>query len=483
MISTPSNPESSSSCSIQVSYYPEYSAISSSLAKDTRLKHQRVILKHFGYRYCQTKERQQACQQAQQLVRLSPRPITICRELIQFLQQQSIVLPGYRFLQETISDVLLNEQTRLNRILQQNLAPADLKKLQQLLADTPGLYEITQLKQEPRNFKEGEIKRELKRGQQLQPLYQRAKVIIPCLDISRESVKYYASLVGYYSVYKLNRMETWQVYVYLLCFAYHRTQRLYDNLINSFLYHVRQFKEEARAESKQRLLDAYQAADQDREKAGLVLKLFTSDKIPANTPFQQVQDSAFAILERDKLSEVADQISDPHYLDEKVFQWEYIEQIATRFKRQLRPVLQAIQLVSPQKNDPLLEAIDFLVTAFQQKRPLSQYSPDRLPVTLIPKKMVRYLYEKPIDKTESPILQVNRYEFWLYQQMRETLESGDLYCRDSVRFRSVEDELVDDLLWQHKDTLIHEAGLSYWKNRWQSIWLNWNSSLNSVLPK
>ncbi len=157
---------------------------------------------------------------------------------------------------------------------------------------------------------------------------------------------------------------------------------------------------------------------------------------------------------------VADQISDPHYLDEKVFQWEYIEQIATRFKRQLRPVLQAIQLVSPQKNDPLLEAIDFLVTAFQQKRPLSQYSPDRLPVTLIPKKMVRYLYEKPIDKTESPILQVNRYEFWLYQQMREMLESGDFYCRDSVRFRSVEDELVDDLLWQHKDTLIREAELS-----------------------
>ena len=445
---------------IQTSYYPGHPAVNSLLAKDTRLKHQRLILKHFSYRYCHTKERQQVYQQTQQLIRFSARPITVCRDLILFLQQQQIVLPAYRFLQETISEVLLNEQHRLNQILKENLTPSDLEDLQKLLADTPGLYEITQLKQEPRNFREGEIKRELKRGQQLQPLYQRATVLIPYLDISRESVKYYASLVGYYSVYKLNRMDTWQVYVYLLCFAYHRTQRLYDNLIHSFLYHVRQFQEEARTEAKTGLLEAYQAADQDREKVGQVLKLFTGDTIAADMPFQQVQNAAFAILERDKLSDIADQISDPNHLDEKSFRWEYIEKIAIRFKRQLRPVLQAIAFSSPQKNDPLMEAIDFLVAAFQQKRPLSQYPCDSLPVALIPKRIERYLYEKPKDKTERPVLQVNRYEFWLYQQIRAVLESGDLYCRDSIRFRSVEDELVDDQLWQDKETLIREAGLS-----------------------
>ena len=445
---------------IQASYYPGHPAVNSLLAKDTRLKHQRLILKHFGYRYCHTKERQQVYRQTQQLVRFSARPITVCRDLILFLQQQQIVLPAYRFLQETISDVLLNEQNRLSQILRDNLTTSDLENLQKLLADTPGLYEITQLKQEPRNFREGEIKRELKRGQQLQSLYQRATVLIPCLNISREGVKYYASLVGYYSVYKLNRMDTWQVYVYLLCFAYHRTQRLYDNLIHSFLYHVRQFQEEARTEAKTGLLDAYQATNQDREKAGQVLKLFAGDTIAADTPFQQVRNAAFAILERDKLLEVADQISDPSHLDEKTFRWAYIEKISTRFKRQLRPVLQAIAFSSPQKNDPLLEAIDFLATAFQQKRPLSQHPRDSLPVELIPKRIARYLYKKAEDKTESPVLQVNRYEFWLYQQMRVVLESGDLYCRDSVRFRSVEDELVDDQLWQNKETLIREAGLS-----------------------
>ncbi len=243
---------------IQACYYPEHPAVDSIITKATRLKHQQLILNVFGHRYCQTAERQQLHQQAQQLAKLSSRPITICRELIHFLQRQHIVLPSYRFLQETISAVLNNEQNRLTNILQQHLAANDIEAFQQLLADTPGLHEITQLKQAPRNFREGEIKRELWRGQQLHPFYRCAKTLIPHLGISRGNVKYYASLVGYYSVYKLNRMDTWQVYVYLLCFAYHRTQRLHDNLINSFLYHVRQFWEEARTEGRENLLAAYQ---------------------------------------------------------------------------------------------------------------------------------------------------------------------------------------------------------------------------------
>ena len=36
----------------------------------------------------------------------------------------------------------------------------------------------------------------------------------------------YASLVGYYSVYKLKRFNAWIVYVYLLCFFTYRYQRL-----------------------------------------------------------------------------------------------------------------------------------------------------------------------------------------------------------------------------------------------------------------
>jgi hypothetical protein len=35
------------------------------------------------------------------------------------------------------------------------------------------------------------------------------------------------------------------------------------------------------------------------------------------------------------------------------------------------------------------------------------------------------------------------------------VEAGDIFCRDSVRFRSIKDDLIDEALWRdHKDRLI-----------------------------
>jgi hypothetical protein len=40
------------------------------------------------------------------------------------------------------------------------------------------------------------------------------------------------------------------------------------------------------------------------------------------------------------------------------------------------------------------------------------------------------------------------------------LEAGDIFCHDSVRFRSFEDDLLDEQEWQRKDELIAGTGLS-----------------------
>ncbi len=209
--------------------------------------------------------------------------------------------------------------------------------------------------------------------------------------------------------------------------------------------------------AKAKLFDAYREASQNMGKAGQVLKLFITESIAAETPFHKVQESAFSILGRDKLSKVADQISDSASLDENVFQWEHVGQMAPRFKRNLRSILQAIEFVSPQKDDSLIEVITFLKTAFRQGRTLGSYPLANLPVKVIPKRMERYLYEMSEDGTKS--LQVNRFEFLVYRLMRNALEAGDLYCRDSVRFRSFEDDLIDDQQWQNKHALIRQAGL------------------------
>ena len=61
------------------------------------------------------------------------------------------------------------------------------------------------------------------------------------MKISNESIKYYASLVTYYSVFRLKQLDERTVHLYLLCFVYHRYQQLHDHLIHSLIYHVRQY--------------------------------------------------------------------------------------------------------------------------------------------------------------------------------------------------------------------------------------------------
>src|SRR5262249_25167261 len=156
------------------------------------------------------------------------------------------------------------------------------------------------------------------------------------------SITYYASLVNYYSVYKLKRMKTGPVALYLLCFVFHRYQRLHDHLFHSLLYHVRRYMDEAKEKAKERVAAYYLEGNQNLPKAGQVLKLFTDNRIAAQTPFGDVQARAFTILPRARLECVADRLTTDTHFDETAWQWEQLDVLAPQFKRHLRPILLAV---------------------------------------------------------------------------------------------------------------------------------------------
>jgi TnpA family transposase len=105
----------------------------------------------------------------------------------------------------------------------------------------------------------------------------------------------------------------------------------------------------------------------------------------------------------------------------------------------------------------LIAVVQFLKDAFAKGRPLSQYPAGALPVRFIPDTATRYLYAPGAGGNRQ--LFVDRYEFLVYRLLRQGLEAGHVLCRDSVRFRSFADALLDDQTWQNKDTLIAHTGL------------------------
>src|SRR5215813_14773636 len=49
--------------------------------------------------------------------------------------------------------------------------------------------------------------------------------------------------------------------------------------------------------------------------------------------------------------------------------------------------------------------------------------------------------------------------FWSICSSADGWSPATIFCRESVRFRSFEDDLLDDQRWQAKDTLIADTGL------------------------
>jgi hypothetical protein len=120
------------------------------LNKRTILHHRQLILDLFRYRLCAAPQRQQLASRARQAARMSSKPIYVFRELLQYLIEQRIVLPGYSVLQELVGKALNEEQQRLMTLVQTHVAPHDCTAFDAVFADADGLYTLTRLKHEPR---------------------------------------------------------------------------------------------------------------------------------------------------------------------------------------------------------------------------------------------------------------------------------------------------------------------------------------------
>jgi len=120
-----------------------------------------------------------------------------------------------------------------------------------------------------------------------------------------------------------------------------------------------------------------------------------------------------------------------------------------------------MNFAAPLTHDPLIEAINFLKVTFIKNKSLGQYSSDDLPNQFIPDSIKRYLYKQ--DTNGLKTLLVDNYEFLVYRILRNGLESGDIFCRDSMRFKSFEDDLIDDIQWKQKEKLIADSGLTILK--------------------
>jgi len=285
------------------------------------------------------------------------------------------------------------------------------------------------------------------------------------LEISNENIKYYASLVDYYTVYKLKRMRRETAYVYLICFIFNRFQKINDNLVNTFIYYVNKYTDEAEQIAQEKVYEYKIEGSKHLKDAGKILGLFVDETIPEDMEFRKVKEIAFRILEQEKFSFLSSFISKAS-VDDTEYVWDYYIDLARKFKINIRYIFSQIDFQSQNPDDPLLRAVIFLKKAFREGKSLTQFKTDAFPQECIPTKLKRYLYDTCQTKVLKKIvttkeLNVTKYEFLIYSLLRLKLESGDVFVKESIRFKSFEEDLIDNEKWKNKDNLIKTLDLPY----------------------
>ncbi len=272
------------------------------------------------------------------------------------------------------------------------------------------------------------------------------------LTLSTENTKYYASLVDYYSVYKIKRMEQKTIRFLLCCFVYHRYQQLHDHLINAFIFTLNKYLKEAKTVSVERIYQLNADRSEHLKQAGQVLALFLDENIAENTPFEQVKARAFQLIEKANLSALTGYLAKQTW-DETAFQWEHYSQLAPQFKRSVRRFFLVIPFESTRLADALLEAVLFLKEHFGKQQSLRQVKEEKFPIGFIDERVKRYLYP-------NGTLDPDRYEFLVYRKLKEQLESGDVYVSDSLNYKSFEQDLISADQWTtNRDQLLQSLEL------------------------
>ncbi|KAG0177779.1 hypothetical protein DFQ28_004145, partial [Apophysomyces sp. BC1034] len=199
-----------------------------------------------------------------------------------------------------------------------------------------------------------------------------------------------------------------------------------DNLVDAMAFHMKQLEQECSAGAKQSFVAEQVRRHQETPQVGRLLSLYVDDSVADPTPFGERR---------------AAQRMSVKPLNKLALHWQAVDGLAERIRRHLRPLYVALDFAGTDKDSPWLAALTWARSVFARQQRLSQRPLAECPAATLPKRLRPYLLTYNADG--KPIgLHADRYEFWLYRQVRKRFQSGELYIDDSLQHRHFSNELV-----------------------------------------
>lgn len=236
--------------------------------KQTRSRHRRLILDHFGFHPFDAEAKRFIAYEIATLVRTELRPRPVFLDAAQILTRRRIALPSYFVLSTLVATALTRFQRELAEIVDRHLTDAQRSTLDALLdkesadPDESHRYRLTLLKKPYLSTRPLKIRANLEDLKQLSALYLDLQPVVAALALNPETVRYYAYSVLKSRIAQVSRRDAADRHLHLITFVIHQTFRLNDILADTLLSAVQSAVNAAEKAHKE---SYYQAREQRAE--------------------------------------------------------------------------------------------------------------------------------------------------------------------------------------------------------------------------
>lgn len=420
------------------------------VSRDTIRSQKRDILGLLNYRAWSTDLEPQILEKICDLIRYFPKGHSALRQLLVHMGRQQIVIPSYRTFQDLFSSAFAAEEKRMYPLLK--AIPSNRQdQLFELLDHEDGLNQLNLLKADQKDFQYTAVKFEIEKALGIEDLYLFAEQFLPSLNISKNAIRYYADIVEQYAAFRLIRLGQQQQWLYALCFIYHRYQQIMDNLVVTFIYHVRALMDSAKTFAEMEQLKHSSRVVVDFPRLAKFLKWFPGRDTALT--HEQLDEIAYQILPKPQFPVIADFLVGNTF-DKTAAKWQYYADASRLISLYLRPIALAVPFNYYKANSHIMELIGLIKAHYSTGKPPSAlHISDDLGLT-IPKHLVKYLKRSLDDEHLDPHL----FEFFIYQKMYHLIDRGKLCCNASVSYCDIDCDLVNDAIVDNVESIAFEFG-------------------------
>jgi TnpA family transposase len=443
----------------------------------TLTRYYEIILKNLGIRPFTKTIKNQMFIEAKELVKKMYKPKNIFISMLEPLILKNIEVPNYNIFAEIITAAFNDYEKELLLIADKKLTLIDKALLDNLLkidekyySDNNDVmsekdskvkrYKITRLKKINYSTKPNKIKENIANMIIFKNLFYCLSGTIKDLNLSNETIKYYAYWTSKTDVFSINRKEESKIYLALICFLIHQYFTLQDTLIDSLLNSVNTIINSAIKDDKEK----YFVNRKEREMKTLEIidiaeKSFNFTKYIKKITFDPVLGDHEKI---EKIKLVLEMEEKSYLKIENNFKIIKTETKKKRVKSEYYQILEEKYRKLQNRVSNIIKNISF--------------NENSLNKNLI--KAIKYFksrngdvnHDAPIEFLEDELkdeiidnegkFRPKLYKMFLFENIAEAINTGSLSLLNSYRFRDVNSYMIDEtFLKENKDELIEKAGL------------------------